>query len=159
MTYIVLLGQAASDIRGLKGKIGLVESGTWGGSQDDRPREDFEAKRVGANPPPVLVTLRADAQASMFAAAGTPVLTSYQDGTAMRESMRRFLHSTIQPVADVALVELRLKLESPDLALDFSRLFASDLSGRARAFGSLVQGGMSLADAAQVTGVLVDDNP
>ena len=65
----------------------------------------------------------------MFAAAGTPVLTSFQDGTAMRESMRRFLHSTIQPVADVALVELRLKLDSPDLALDFSRLFASDLSG------------------------------
>ena len=76
----------------------------------------------------------------------------------MRESMRRFLHSTIQPVADVALVELREKLDAPDLALDFSRLFASDLSGRARAFGSLVQGGMSLEDAAKVTGVLVDDD-
>ena len=69
------------------------------------------------------------------------------------------LHSTIQPVADVALVELREKLDAPDMALDFSRLFASvTYPVELRAFGSLVQGGMSLEDAAKVTGVLVDDN-
>ena len=34
----------ATDIRGLKGKIGLIESGTWGGSQDERPRKTSRPK-------------------------------------------------------------------------------------------------------------------
>ena len=111
-----------ADIRDLKGRVGVVETNGFHGSSESRVRDEYEPKRVGADPPDALIKLRDDAQAAMFAAAGTPVLTSYQDGTAMRESMRRFLHSTIQPVADVALVELREKLEAPDLGnFDFSR--------------------------------------
>ena len=150
----------SSDIRGLKGKLGLVE--TPGSYQTDTDRSaaslDFEPKRVGADPPASLVALREDVQAVLFAAGGVPQLTSQQDGTAQREQLRRFLHSTISPVADIALVELRRKLDAPDLKLDFKRLYASDLAGRARAFGQLVTGGLDMKEAAGITGVLTDDN-
>ena len=58
--------------------------------------------------------------------------------------MRRFLHSTISPAARVVADELAVKLDTPGLAFDFKELFASDLSGRARAFQSMVGGGMKL---------------
>ena len=46
------------------------------------------------------------------------------------------MHSTISPVARVVAGELAVKLDTPGLAFDFKALFASDLSGRARAFQS-----------------------
>ena len=61
-------------------------------------------------------------------------------------------------MALVVAAELRVKLDSPGLSLDFSALFASDLSGRARAFGSLVKAGMPLQEAAALAGLLVSDD-
>ena len=40
-----------------------------------------------------------------------------------------------------------------DLALNFDALFAADLSGRARAFQSMVGGGMDVAKAAALSGL------
>ena len=44
-----------------------------------------------------------------------------------REEMRRFLHSTIAPVARIVAGEMADKLDTPGLSFDFSALFASDL--------------------------------
>ena len=44
------------------------------------------------------------------------------------------------------------------VSFDFTQLAASDISGRARAFGSLVKGGMPMAEAAAVSGILIDDD-
>ena len=41
----------------------------------------------------------------------------------------------------------------PGLRLSFDRLFASDLSGRARAFQSLTGGGMEAERAAELAGL------
>ena len=70
-----------------------------------------------------------------------------------REGYRQFLHGTIQPAAKLILGELRFKLDSPDLNLDFDDLMASDISGRARAFGVLVTAGMDMEEAAEHTGL------
>lgn len=43
------------------------------------------------------------------------------------------------------------------LSLDLSGLHASDIQGRARAFQSLVGGGMPITEAASVTGLIGDD--
>lgn len=43
------------------------------------------------------------------------------------------------------------------VTLSFESLFASDVTGRARAFNSLVQGGMDIEQAAAVTGLLAED--
>ena len=94
----------------------------------------------------------------MLAACGVPItLLTKSDGTASREAYRRFLHSSVAPVAELVAVELREKLDIPALSLNFDRLFASDLSGRARAFQSMVGGGMEVAKAAALAGLMEPD--
>ena len=106
-----------------------------------------------------MIGLRKDVQASILAACGCPgSLLERSDGTLAREEMRRFLHSTISPVARIVAGEMAAKLDTPGLALDFSALFASDLSGRARAFQSMVGGGMDVGKAAALAGLMVNDD-
>ena len=44
-----------------------------------------------------------------------------------------------------------------EISFDFSSLFASDLSGRARSFQSMVNGGMALDKAASLAGLMVEE--
>ena len=69
-----------------------------------------------------------------------------------REALRQFLHSTLQPFGDMIADEARHKLATP-VRFGFDRLYAADIQGRARAFKSLVDGGMDAAEAARVTGL------
>ena len=75
-------------------------------------------------------------------------------GTSLREAYRRFLHATVAPLGELVQDELRDKLDAPALSLNFDRLFAADLSGRARAFQSLVSGGMDVERAATLGGLM-----
>ena len=52
--------------------------------------------------------------------------------------------------------ELQDKLEDT-VTLSWTELRASDLSGRARAFQSMVGGGMAVAEAVSVAGLMVED--
>lgn len=61
------------------------------------------------------------------------------------------------PLAGAVQAELRSALSAPELTLNFDGLFASDLSGRARAFGSMVKAGMATDRAAALAGLLQDD--
>ena len=149
------------DIRGLKGNLTLVETTAGNWDQDTRgaPRQDWEPRRIGANPPPVLEALREGVAGHLLAAAGVPVsILSQGDGTAKREGWRQFLHGTIEPVGRLIAEELADKLDTPGLTFAFNSLFASDLSGRARAFQSMVNGGMDVEKAAALAGLLSDDN-
>ena len=65
--------------------------------------------------------------------------------------------STMQPVGLIVAAELAAKLDTAGLALSFDRLMASDLNGRARAFQSMVGGGMALDRAAGLAGLLEQD--
>ena len=152
--------QLQADIDKLAGKTVLVESTAGGfGDKEAAPKMDWQSRRVGANPPESMIGLRKDVQASILAACGCPgSLLERSDGTLAREEMRRFLHSTISPVARVVADELAVKLDTPGLAFDFKELFASDLSGRARAFQSMVGGGMDVGKAAALAGLMVDDD-
>ena len=75
------------------------------------------------------------------------------EGTALREGWRQFLHASVVPVAALVSAELSDKL-AVDIGLNFDRMFASDLSGRARAFQSMVGGGMDVAKAAALAGLM-----
>ena len=148
------------DIGSLGGKVALVETtmAGWGDGRVAAPRGDYEPKRLGANPPASLATLRTDAARAVLSACGVPVeLVTPGDGTSAREGLRRFLHLTVQPLAAIVASELRVKLDTPTLSLSFDKLFASDLSGRARAFQSMVGGGMSLDQAAALAGLLTEE--
>ena len=146
--------QLAGDIKTLKGQLGVVETGRGYSDPGSGPAKDFEAIRVGPHPPQVLIQLRESVERSVYAAAGVPPLSSNQDGTSQRESMRRFLHSTLTPVGVIAASELSVKLDTPGLTFAFDKLFAADLAGRARAFQSLVGGGIDVTRAAALAGLL-----
>ena len=147
-----------ADIKRLRGNNVLVpstRSDQFTGGQTP-PRSDWEPRRLGANWPASLQPIRADVSDHLAAAAGVPaaLLSRQVDGTGRREGWRQFLHGTIGPVAQIITVEMQNKLDVPDLQLKFDRLMASDIQGRARAFQSMVTGGMDPARAAALSGLI-----
>ena len=142
-----------SDIRSAAGKMLTVEGGDW--DLADNNRATWEPKRFGADPPDILVKLVKLATAEVFAACGVnPALFADSTGTAGREAYRQFLHSTLAPLGRAVESELSDKLDA-EVRLDWEELRAGDVAGRARAFQSLVQGGMAIEDVARVSGVLM----
>lgn len=146
-----------SDIADLKGRIAIVETtrGGWDGGVSASPRRDYELQRLGPRIPDGNVQLFEKAQEAVLAACGYPVqLMQNADGTGQREAWRRYLHGTVAPLghvlvgaASVARLNVRVR---------WDELFASDVQGRARAFQSLTNGGMSVADAARAAGLSND---
>lgn len=147
-----------ADIAKLRGSVALVETMAGGhGDRGGRPDADWKPHRIGANPPSALNEIRTAAALSIFGACGVPpsLFMLPADGTGQREAWRRFLHGSVSPVAKIVQAELRLKLEIPDLSLAFDDLYAADLSGRARAWRSLVgkEAAMDADKAARLAGL------
>ena len=137
----------------------LVEttSAGFGEGPSSAPRRDWVPSRLGANPPEALVAAKRASFEEMLAAAGTTMsLHLAADGTAQRESYRRYLFLTVMPLGRLLADELSRKLETP-VKLDFSSMYAHDLVGRASAFKSLVGGGMAIEKALAISGLLSDD--
>ena len=148
-----------SDLRNIKGRLALVDSTAsgWGEGSQGAPKRDLMQMRIGANPPEVLSILRSEAALSVLASCGVPIsVLSKADGTALRESWRQFLHASVIPVSLNVASELTAKLDT-NVSLSFDRMFASDLSGRARAFQSMVGGGMDVTKAAALAGLMEAD--
>ena len=120
------------------------------------PQSDWKPQRFGAQPPESLGGLRTQAAMSVLSACGAPVsLVTDADGTSQREAWRRFIMGTVEPLLTRVAHEVEAKLEIR-VAFDLSGLWAHDLQGRAASFAKLVQGGMALAEAAAISGVLSD---
>ena len=159
-SYVLPLPEAANvdvlkaDIQGGRGRLHIVDttSAGWGDGTAAAPRQDWTSNRLGANPPDSLGKLRSDVKADIFGVYGIPSSIHGTGGSA-RESYRQFLSSTIQPLAKLVVEELADKLDTPTLALDFTELRAADISGRARAYGVLVNAGMPPPEAAEATGL------
>ena len=157
------LAALKADIAGAKGRALLVET-TSGGMGEGRvaaPQKDWVQSRIGPVPPAEFCSLRDSAAESVLAAHGisAPILLGRTDGTAMREGWRQLLHGTLRPVARTVGDELARKLDLPEPPVfDFSALYASDLAGRAQAFGKLVTGGMAVTEALGLAGLLVADD-
>ena len=150
------LDDLRDDIASLRGKAALLEttSGGWGEGKIAAPQQDWTPKRLGPNPSAALVQLRQQVEASIVAACGVPVeLLVPSVGTASRESYRRFLFSTVAPLGRIVAAELSRKLETP-VSLQWGELRAADISGRARAYQSLVGANMDAAKAERLAGLL-----
>ena len=65
------------------------------------------------------------------------------DGSLAREAYRRLERLTPQPLAQIAEAELAVNLDTPDLALSFDSLRASDFAGVARSYKALTEAGLS----------------
>ena len=115
--------------------------------------------RLGADPPSALVELHARATQEVYAACGlNPSIFEAGTGTQARESYRQALFGTIAPLGRIVETELRDKLNDPGIAIDWSELRAADIASRARAFQSMVGGGMDPARAAALSGLMVPDD-
>ena len=143
------------DIRMAKGGTVLLETTAagWGEGAMSAPKRDWQPSRIGANPPETLPVLRKDVFEAVLGACGVPVsLFTDADGTSQRESFRRFLTTSVLPLADIVGEELSTKL-STTVSMDFTHLYAHDLVGRSSAFGNLVTGGMEKTKALEIAGL------
>jgi len=147
--------QLRKDLADLKGRIAVIETtrGGWGEGPTGSPRQDYQLARMGPNYPASSIQLFKDARDTVLAACGYPVqLVMGSDGTGQREAWRRYLHGTVSPLGGI-IEDAAMRCGLP-VTLGFEGLFASDVQGRARAFQSLVNGGMSLEAAAAASGIL-----
>lgn len=152
------VAQLRRDLQSLDGKIALVETaaGGWDAGRAAAPRREYEPRRLGPDIPESSLRLYRDINRMVLLACGLPteILDEHTDGTSNRETWRRFLHGTLQPMAK--LIEAQALEVGLSVQFSFEGLFASDIAGRARAFGSLVQGGMDVEEAATLTGLISD---
>ena len=142
----------------VKGGFIVTDSATAGTAHiaGAEPSARWAAQLIHPDPTQGHVSIRSEAAQDVLAACGIPpaLVNPQSDGTSQRESFRRWLHSSVQPLAWLAQDELRIKLDAPELTLSFDRLFAADLSGRARGFQSMVGGGMDVSKAAALSGLM-----
>ena len=150
--------QFKADLRNLRGKSLVVElQEQYGAGRGQQASTEYRPQRIGPEIPESVVSLQQQVFDQVLAACGVPpdLATAPSGANAQRESWRRFLHGTVKPLADEAGDEFSMKLDRP-VSLSFDRFFASDVTGRARAFQSLTGGGMDPARAAQLTGMEAD---
>ena len=114
---------------------------------------DLKTERFGAEPPASLVQLVTIASQEVYSAVGlNAALWGAGDAASTREAWRLCLFGVLSPLGRLVEAELQDKLED-SVTLSWQELRASDLSGRARAFQSMVGGGMEVERAAGLAGL------
>ena len=139
----------------LAGRIMTVESmmTAAGGGYQEAPKGDWDMKRVGANFPDAMVTLRRDADELILGLCGVPIeFLKSADGSALRETYRRLLFNTIQPLGNIVAQELTEKLEAP-VSFSWNELRAADRASGARAYKALREADMPEAQALELSGL------
>lgn len=148
--------QLQSDIQDLAGRTSLVPStvGGWDADNANTGRSDWNPHRMGPEYTAAQAQVREQLADGIAASCGIPpaLIRGDSDATSLRESFRIFLHSTVQAVAGLMAEELSEKLETT-VTLNFDKLFASDIQGRSRAFQAMTGGGLSIEQAARLTGL------
>ena len=145
-----------ADIKNAAGRVALLETGDWGNAGGDT-KVDLKTERFGAEPPASMVELVSVASREIYAACGfNAALWGGSQAASVREAWRLALFGVLSPLGRLVEAELQDKLEDT-VSLSWQELRASDLSGRARAFQSMVGGGMAVAEAVSVAGLMVVD--
>ena len=118
---------------------------------------DLEPRRLGPAPPESFIGIRGGLEHSLLGAFGVPpsLVSAAATGTSLRESLRHLLNTLLKPLGALVAEELQAKLD-PAAELDFSALRAGDLTGTARAFGSLVTAGVKPSSAAAAVGLDIE---
>ena len=154
------VGELKSDLAQAKGRTLFVPSmaSKWADGRTGAPA-DWQPRRIGFNPPDIIAKTREQLFNELLSVAGVPptLFAAGSRAEGKREALRQWLHTSLEPLSEVIETEARSKLAA-DLTFDFTALNASDVQGRARAFQSLVGGGMSLEQAAAASGILTPDD-
>ena len=151
------LAPLTAAIRAAAGRILVMETTAGGyGDKAGAPGRDWKAERFGPAPPDSMPTIRDCVERSIYAATGIPgpLVSDRGDGTAGREALRRLVATTLQPLGRIIAAELRAKLH-PGAELSFGSIAAADITGRARAWRTLIgrEGTMPVDRASELTGL------
>ncbi|WP_419936908.1 phage portal protein [Candidatus Palauibacter sp.] len=139
----------------LRGRLSLIEttSAGWGDGRSAAPQGDWMPRRLGPAWDSPLEETRMRAALEVMAALGVPPgLLLGEASTGQREALRTWYHTGLLPMARVVEAEVEAKLGTTS-RLRFPRLGAADVTGKARALGSLVTAGVPLDEARQVVGL------
>ena len=143
-------------ITAARGAAMLVEttSAGLGEGRGAAPQTDYKPQRLGPVPPEAFVAVADAAFSRVLASCGASVsMFSDADGTAQRESLRRWFLNTVQPLAKMLEHELSMKLDS-DIHLAFDG-YARDLVSRATVTAKLAGvEGITAKQALQAAGLL-----
>ena len=153
------LAMLKADIAKARGKALFVETSAagWGEGRASAPQRDWQASRLGPQPPESMATIAEQTFKTVLAACGCSVaMFDDSDGTSKREAQRVFLHGTVRPLGRMLAAELSAKLET-EIVLNFDGLYMHDLAGRAQAFQKMVAGGMAADKAAALSGLMSDE--
>ena len=135
--------------------MAIIEAGDWGSAGDAKVA--LKSERFGSEPPTSMVDLLNASSREVYAACGlNGSLWGSGDAASTREAWRLALFSVLSPLGRLVEAELQDKLEDT-VTLSWQELRASDLSGRARAFQSMVGGGMTVQEAISIAGLMVED--
>lgn len=147
-----------NQIAQLNGRVATVEAQySLAANTGLRTNRDWSTVRLGGDPPQPFVSLLSTATKEVLTACGVPqALVTVSDGGGQREAWRQFLFGTIAPLGMLIKQELQDKIDGA-IDLSFNELRASDLAGRARAFQSLVKGGLDIERAAGLSGMIEAD--
>ena len=148
-----------ADIAKAGGKAMFIEATAagWDTGKAGTPKRDWQASRLGPQPPEGMATIADQTFATVLAACGcSAAMFDDSDGTSKREAQRIFLHSTVRPLGKMLAAELSAKLDT-EITLNFDQLYMHDLAGRAQAFQKLVAGGMDVDKAAGLSGLVAGD--
>ncbi|MDE0378663.1 MAG: hypothetical protein OXI20_05430 [Rhodospirillales bacterium] len=143
-----------ADIVSARGRAAFVAStaDAWGEGRDAAPRRDWQAARLGPDPPAALVEASRDAFAATLAACGASVaLFDDADGTAKREALRQWHMTCVRPLAGLVERELSRKLGA-DVRLKFDP-YALDMVSRSQVVERLTRAGVALNVAMDAVGV------
>ncbi len=148
-----------ADTRTAAGAILFVESMAqyWEDGESKPVPSEWQTRHFGPQPPAAMVETAKMARSEALGAMGlNEALFGGADSAALREAWRMALFSLIAPLGQLVQSELRAKLDS-SITLSWTELRASDLAGRARAWQSLVSGGMDMKEASAISGLMVED--
>ena len=140
----------------LQGQTGIldIDLSQWAEASMGR---SFNFQRLGFSYPPGTDLIYANLCQEVGRSCGVPVgMIGRSDGSALRESYRQFLYTTIEPIGKRIAEELSAKLEV-NIDIDFAALAAADISAKARAYKGLIESGLSETQAAQVVGFSLND--
>ena len=152
------LDQLRADVAAAQGKAVLAQ-GTASGWEEGRTQagtnRDWESTRLGPEIPEQLRAAYGDILSAVATCCGIPPsLVQFQgiDGTESREAYRRFVMSSVEPVASMIAQDVSEALDT-EVSFDFGSLWAHDFVGRASAFAKLVAGGLSASEARVIVGL------
>lgn len=142
-----------ADARGQTSTLTLTHQKQW--AKDERERY-FRQERLG----PILeqnsVLSAFKAQSEVLSLCGIPPGLLAPEGQS-RDAFRLWVSTALEPLAKRISSELTKGLET-EVVIDVANVTKQDIVGRARAFGSLVKGGMEVTEAAKISGVLAEDD-